>query len=993
LLSKLLHCKATKIRQIALIVALGYSGMAVADGYISNISTRAPVDATAENAMYAGFIVSGSGTKKVYIRAIGQGLRPVGVNTALSPVLELINANTNTVVAKNDGWESSSWATEIRNLPSGVYGYAPPPHPSDAAMILDLAAGSYIAKITTANNTSTGVGIVAVDEIGGSSTAKLVNVSTRAPVYQGAENYMYGGFIVTGGEREFFIRAVGKGLRALGVNTSLNPSLEIFDQQAKKTIFTNESWTQDANSARLPDLFRQKNGVTPDNDDAGMIVCLQPGVYSPVVKPLNNSSGVGIVAIDNLGSCGVEPPPVITNCGYPNGKIGEIYNCQISVKDGTGKPSFSYQISSGRLPHGLNLNKINGLISGTPTASGASSFVIRVTDSLGQEAEENATITISDIPELIPGFITVGNNGELNGCTGLQTALDRVKDGEEIRIQQGSYDCTGLSLSENKSISKGIKISGGWDSNFRNKINNPNLTIFDPKGKDGNIFEFGTGPVSVEILSFDNVYGSGFGAAMLFNGNGNVDNCQFRNNYGNEGIVYFAKSGKVNNSIFNGNYDDKAIIYFAGRGELINSSFSGNGGSSSGGEFGDESAVVYFNSIGIADNSTFESNYGGAIYSSSSNLEVKNSKFEGNASGYIGAAIYAKSAVISNSTFVANESYIHGVVYLTGTAHITDSFFSKNKSGEFGRGGALNIADGTLKNVTFTGNIVRGDGGAISGGNISVTDSSFIGNGADYGYGGAISSSSVNISNSIFFGNGADDGCGAISLSSNSTIDNVVFESNATSRGNGGAICSEGVNIIRNSVFIGNSSDNGAHLGIGGNGGAIYNNNPNSKIINSLFSGNHAAHFGGAIFNGIVINSTVVNNAASNRSGDSSYYHEDDHPLSGGGGFYGEGTITNSIFYGNDIVSSYNLNVTHSLLSSIQKESFGDTNSIDNPIFVSPWSLDYRLTAVSPALDIADTSVLSKHEFLKDDRGNIIDLDGNPRLVGKGLDLGAFERQ
>jgi Putative Ig domain len=50
---------------------------------------------------------------------------------------------------------------------------------------------------------------------------------------------------------------------------------------------------------------------------------------------------------------------------------------------GTGTPPYTFVITSGSLPPGLTLNPANGVISGTPTASGTYTFIIQVTDAVG----------------------------------------------------------------------------------------------------------------------------------------------------------------------------------------------------------------------------------------------------------------------------------------------------------------------------------------------------------------------------------------------------------------------------------------------------------------------------------------------------------------------------------------------------------------------------------------------------------------------------------
>src|SRR6266403_251944 len=70
---------------------------------LSNISTRAFVQ-TGDNVLIGGFIVQGTQSKKVIIRAIGPELTQYGVHNALGdPTLEL-HDRTGALIASNDDW-------------------------------------------------------------------------------------------------------------------------------------------------------------------------------------------------------------------------------------------------------------------------------------------------------------------------------------------------------------------------------------------------------------------------------------------------------------------------------------------------------------------------------------------------------------------------------------------------------------------------------------------------------------------------------------------------------------------------------------------------------------------------------------------------------------------------------------------------------------------------------------------------------------------------
>jgi hypothetical protein len=137
-----------------------------------NLSTRGTVG-TGDNVIVAGFIVSGSDSKRVLIRAVGPGLANYGVGGTLSdPMLTLFDSR-NTILARNDNWESpiASEALTMANSPSdivaagaSVQAFNLQSGSRDAALLVTLPPGGYTASVSGVNG-ATGVALVEVYEV------------------------------------------------------------------------------------------------------------------------------------------------------------------------------------------------------------------------------------------------------------------------------------------------------------------------------------------------------------------------------------------------------------------------------------------------------------------------------------------------------------------------------------------------------------------------------------------------------------------------------------------------------------------------------------------------------------------------------------------------------------------------------------------------------------------------------------------------------------
>lgn len=247
-----------------------------------NISTRTQV-LTGDNVLIGGFIIGGTTPKTVIVRARGPSMASQGVAGTLdNPKLDLYSGQT--LIASNDDWPSASNAAEV-----SASGYAPSIG-SEAAILTVLDPGPYTAIVSGANGT-TGTGIVEVFELD-HAESPLVNIATRGLVQTG-NDVMIGGFAIQGaGPRTVVVRARGPSLARFGVaNTLPNPVIELYS--GANVIASNDNWYSAANAQEI-----SSSGFAPENaQEAAILVTLNPGLYTAIVRDAEGNVGVGIVEV------------------------------------------------------------------------------------------------------------------------------------------------------------------------------------------------------------------------------------------------------------------------------------------------------------------------------------------------------------------------------------------------------------------------------------------------------------------------------------------------------------------------------------------------------------------------------------------------------------------------------------------------------------------------------------------------------------------------
>jgi hypothetical protein len=250
---------------------------------IVQLSTRGSAG-TGDDVMIGGFIIQGTATKKVIIRAIGPSLGAAGVGGVLQhPFLEL-HDGTGAVVQSNDNWRDSQ---EQEIIDSTV----PPTNNLESAIVANLAPGNYTAIVSGAAG-GTGVALVEVYDLQPDS-GKLANISTRARVDAG-DNALIGGFIVTGPQsQKNIIRALGPSLGTNGVAGALaNPSLDLYNGNGG-LLQSNDDFNSNRDAAVI-----QGYGLGLVNGfESGLYFEGAPGNFTAVVRGVNGGAGVGLVEI------------------------------------------------------------------------------------------------------------------------------------------------------------------------------------------------------------------------------------------------------------------------------------------------------------------------------------------------------------------------------------------------------------------------------------------------------------------------------------------------------------------------------------------------------------------------------------------------------------------------------------------------------------------------------------------------------------------------
>ena len=273
-----------------------------------NLSVLAPV--STGNPIIAGFVIRGSGTQSILLRAVGPGLTAVGVNNGVAtPNLKVFNSGGQVVHESNSWGGSTTLTAEFARLGAFPLTSAS----ADAAVILTLSPGPYTLHVNNPGAAGSALAEVydALPTPPPNNSPHLVNISARGLV-AAAGQQVTGGFVITGSTpKQMLIRGIGPGLTAQGVTGALANPVVTLNRIGTGVIASNDNWeTPQAVDPAYPAATGAQIiaaatatgafALAAGSSDSAILVTLAPGVYTAQVGGSGSTTGAAMVEVYEL---------------------------------------------------------------------------------------------------------------------------------------------------------------------------------------------------------------------------------------------------------------------------------------------------------------------------------------------------------------------------------------------------------------------------------------------------------------------------------------------------------------------------------------------------------------------------------------------------------------------------------------------------------------------------------------------------------------------
>jgi hypothetical protein len=714
-----------------------------------------------------------------------------------------------------------------------------------------------------------------------------------------------------------------------------------YDQSALKLYFNGQPIVTNPWVGPTPINTSTSNLRIGSNDDAHNYFDGRIDEASIYNRALSASEIAGIYNAGAAGKCVPQTPPAIIS--QPQNQTCVVgYAAAFSVQVSGPRPlTYQWQSNSVPIPGATNA----ALTFPTVQFTNAGSYFVAVSNAFGGTVGSNAVLAVVTPTTHYVNAANVAPSPPYTNWSAaainIQDAVNAAAAGDFVLVSNGLYQFGGRIVYGSMSNRVAVTVPLTVES-----VNGPAVTTILGSQTPGTT----NGAAAVRCVYLTN--GAVLAGFTLTNGatfNAYGDGIQLVAGGGVwcEPGTTQAPAGVISNCVLTGN-SASGGGGGAYQGTLVNCSLSGNSASGTG---------------------------GGAIYAT-----LINCILTGNSTGSSGGGTF--QSTLSGCTLAGNHAAFGGGGSYQDT--LSNCTLTNNSTGQFG-GGA---DDSTLNGCTVGGNSASTGGGTYQStlNNCTVNiNTAGTGGGAS---GGALTNCSLNgnVATGVY-----GEGGGAVGA----TLNNCILSTNTTVASGGGAAGCTLINctLAGNSAYMGGGASGStlANCTLSGNsagsGGGAFEGTLMLCILadnsafegggtdpstaqNSLLTGN-TADYGGGAFEGTLVNCTMSGNSAT---------------VFGGGAY--SGTLSNwlyncIVYYNSAPTGPNSYGGVLDYCCTTPLPSGGAGNITNAPLFVNPAGGDYHLQSNSPCINSGNNAYVV----------GTTDLDGNPRISGGTVDMGAYEFQ
>jgi len=251
-------------------------------------------------------------------------------------------------------------------------------------------------------------------------------------------------------------------------------------------------------------------------------------------------AGTATKALSIAVQTGGSIPVSITTTSLPNGRVSSSYSQTLQAAGG--QLPYGWSILSGSLPAGLSLNGTGGVISGTSTATGTSSFTIKITDSqTPTPATDSKALSIVVNAAAMTYYVATSGNDSWPGNSGqpwltIQHAVDTVIGGDVIIVNAGTYAGARIRYSGSAGNVKTIQAASGASV----VINTPGALCTKPSNLEVKA-DIETNGVAYWIIDgFEVTSSPNYGVEVQYGDHITVQNCKIHANAAQNLVAWYS---------------------------------------------------------------------------------------------------------------------------------------------------------------------------------------------------------------------------------------------------------------------------------------------------------------------------------------------------------------------------------------------------------------------------------------------------------------------